>query len=209
MVLGKGFLSSKPFFSCKFFRLDRLLVREGGVYTPYLLGRHWFFRVSSFWFIYFFYLSKKKKGLKDMAWSSYIPIGTQILAATYTMTLRWFLEYFPRSFLGILYIVSKLKKSGIQQFKRCANWSYNKEDMDDWRKLRKEESKECQFHMIVRNGPESLFSQQRGNQFRINMWLLAQPCQMCQNGVIMWPIHLYFTWPCEMDHPHVKSTSIH
>ena len=36
--------------------------------------------------------------------------------------------------------------------------------MDDWRKLRKEESKECQFrmnmqifHMIMRNGPKSLF----------------------------------------------------
>ena len=27
-----------------------------------------------------------------MAWSSYIPIGTQILATTYTMTLRWYLE---------------------------------------------------------------------------------------------------------------------
>ena len=123
-----------------------------------------------------------EKSLKDMAWSSYIPIGTQILAATYTMTLRWFLEYFPRSFLGILYIVSKLKKSGIQQFKRRANWSYNKEDMDDWRKLRKEESKECQFcmnlqnfHMIVWNGLESLF---------------------CSN------LEISFTWTNEFSHEH-------
>ena len=39
---------SPSFFSCKFFRLHRLLVREGSVYTPYILRGHWFFGVSSF-----------------------------------------------------------------------------------------------------------------------------------------------------------------
>ena len=66
-----------------------------------------------------------------MAWSSYILIRTQNLGTTYTMTLRWKFEYFPRSFLGMLYIILKFEKVEIQHFKQCINRSWNKEDMDD------------------------------------------------------------------------------
>ncbi|RVW98204.1 hypothetical protein CK203_031873 [Vitis vinifera] len=37
-----GFPSRESFFSCKFCKLDRLLVREGGVYTPCILRGHRF-----------------------------------------------------------------------------------------------------------------------------------------------------------------------
>ena len=47
------------------------------------------------------------------------------------MTLRWNLEYFPRSFLGMLYIILKFEKAEIQHFKQYINRSWNKEDMDD------------------------------------------------------------------------------
>ena len=60
-----------------------------------------------------------EKRLKDKAWSSYIPIGTQILATTYTMNLRWYFKYFPRLFLGMQYILSNFEKSRIQRFKQC------------------------------------------------------------------------------------------
>ena len=52
-----------------------------------------------------------------------------------------------------------------------------------------------------------LFLQHLGNQFHMNMWLFAWPCQMRQNDVRMLPIHLYFAWPWKMDYPHAKSTS--
>ena len=35
------------------------------------------------------------------------------------------LEHFLESILCILYVFSKLRKSGIQRFKQCANWSWN------------------------------------------------------------------------------------
>ena len=123
-----------------------------------------------------------EKSLKDMAWSSYIPIGTQILATTYTMNLRWYFEYFLGLLLGMQYIFLKLKKSGIQCFKQYGDRRWNEEDIDNWRKLRKEESKECQFcmnlqnfHMIVWNGLESLF---------------------CSN------LEISFTWTNEFSHEH-------
>ena len=65
------------------------------------------------------------------------------------------------------------------------------------------------FHMIMWNGPKRLILQKLGNQFCMNMWIFAQPCQMYQNDVRMLSIHLYFTWTSEMDHPHAKSTSFH
>ena len=37
------------------------------------------------------------------------------------------LEHFLESISCILYVVSKLGKSGIQRFKRCVNWSWNEE----------------------------------------------------------------------------------
>ena len=42
---------------------------------------------------------------------------------------------FIESILYILYIVLKLKKLGVQCFKRCANWSWNEEVMSVWRQL--------------------------------------------------------------------------
>ena len=53
--------------------------------------------------------------------------------------LRINLEYFPKSILGIPYIGSKLKKSGVQLFKLCTNWSWNEDVMVIWRQLRKSE----------------------------------------------------------------------
>ena len=47
------------------------------------------------------------------------------------------LEYFLESFVYILYIISKLKKSEVQFFKQCANRSWNEEVMIIWRQLRK------------------------------------------------------------------------
>ena len=37
------------------------------------------------------------------------------------------LEHFLESISCILYVVSKLGKSGIQRFKRCMNWNWNEE----------------------------------------------------------------------------------
>ena len=49
--------------------------------------------------------------------------------------------YFLESISFVLYVVSKLGKSGVQRFKWCANWSWNKEVMAVWR----------QPHQVVRN----------------------------------------------------------
>ena len=38
---------------------------------------------------------------------------TQNLVTTFTLTLRINLEYFPKSIVGILYIISKFEKSGV------------------------------------------------------------------------------------------------
>ena len=55
--------------------------------------------------------------------------GIQNLVVTCTLNLRWNLEHFLKSILGMLFIVSKLRKSGVQNFKWCANWSWNEEVM--------------------------------------------------------------------------------
>ena len=39
------------------------------------------------------------------------------------------LEHFPKSIFYMLYTISKLRKSKIQHFKWCTNWSWNEEDM--------------------------------------------------------------------------------
>ena len=57
------------------------------------------------------------------------------LMALYTLTLRTNLEHFLESIIYILYIVSKLGKSGVQRFKRFANWRWNEEVMAIWRQL--------------------------------------------------------------------------
>ena len=49
------------------------------------------------------------------------------------------LDHLLESIVYIIYIISKLGKSGFQHFKRCAIWSWNKEVMAVWRQLRKVE----------------------------------------------------------------------
>ena len=39
------------------------------------------------------------------------------------------LELFPKSIFYIMYTISNIRKSRIQRFKRCTNWSLNEEDM--------------------------------------------------------------------------------
>ena len=55
--------------------------------------------------------------------------------AIYTLTLRKILEHFLDSILYIIYIISKIRKVGVQHFKWCANWSWNEEVMVILRKL--------------------------------------------------------------------------
>ena len=45
------------------------------------------------------------------------------------------LEHFLESIAYILYIISKVRKSGVQCFKQCANQSWNEEVMAIWRQL--------------------------------------------------------------------------
>ena len=88
------------------------------------------------------YYKVKKKAWKHGKWGMKQDLvtwkcRTQNLVATYTLNLRTNLEYFLESILEILYIFSKLKKSGVQLFKQCTNWSWNEEIMVIWRQLRK------------------------------------------------------------------------
>ena len=61
-------------------------------------------------------------------------------------------EYFLESISCILYVVSKLGKSEVQHFKRCANWSWNEEVMAIWRQphqaVRKFRS--CEINLSLR-----------------------------------------------------------
>ena len=62
-----------------------------------------------------------KCGMKqDLATWKFI---TQNLMVTYTLHLRTNLEHFLESILYILYILLKLGRAGVQQFKWYANWS--------------------------------------------------------------------------------------
>ena len=78
-----------------------------------------------------------KWGMKQdsVAWK----FRTQNLMVTYTLTLRTNLEHFPESILYILYIILNLGNLGVQNFKQCANWSWNEEVMANWRQLHKAE----------------------------------------------------------------------
>ena len=49
------------------------------------------------------------------------------------------LENFLESNSYMLYIISKIRKLGVQRFKRCAIWSWNEEVMAIWRRLHKVE----------------------------------------------------------------------
>ena len=59
--------------------------------------------------------------IHQVAWK----FKTQNLVVTCTLNLRKNLEYFPKSILVILYIISKLGKSRVQLFKLYTNWSWN------------------------------------------------------------------------------------
>ena len=50
------------------------------------------------------------------------------------------LEHFLESIVYIISIVSKLRKSKVQHFKRCANRSLNEEVMTIWRQLHQAEN---------------------------------------------------------------------
>ena len=74
--------------------------------------------------------------------------GSGAAAANFT-TVRHVLEHFLELKLFILYIILKLRKSGIQCFKRCMIWIWNEEVMAVWRRLCKAERKCCsrtKFH---------------------------------------------------------------
>ena len=63
-----------------------------------------------------------------------------------------YFEYFLESISCILYVFSKLGKSGVQRFKRCVNWSWNEEVMVVWRQphqvVRKFRS--CEINLLLR-----------------------------------------------------------
>ena len=75
--------------------------------------------------------------MENEAWNKIHQVAwkfrTQNLVATYILTLRTNLEYSLESILDILYIFSKLKKSGVQCFKRYTNRNWNEEVMTIWR----------------------------------------------------------------------------
>ena len=56
------------------------------------------------------------------------------------------LEHFLKSIFYMLHIILKLGKLGVQLFKRCAIWSWNKEVMANWRQLHKAED---EFHIDI------------------------------------------------------------
>ena len=66
-------------------------------------------------------------------------------------------EYFLESISFILYVVSKLRKLGVQRLKRCMNWSWNEEVMAIWRQPRKAERK------FLNRAPISQVVSQLGN----------------------------------------------
>ena len=96
--------------------------------------------------------------------------------ALYTLTLRTNLEHFMESIIYILYIISKLGKSGIQCFKWFANRSWNEEVMAIWRQLHQAKgsfrNSTYDFEIQLMNSK----STSKGHQFRIHplpLWCSA------------------------------------
>ena len=99
-------------------------------------------RISWVWKMRNDHYGVRKKARKQGKWgmkrdSAVWKFRTQNLMTIYTLTLKINLEHFPKSILDILYIVLKLRKSGVQGFKQCANRSWNEEVMVIWRQLHK------------------------------------------------------------------------
>ena len=87
------------------------------------------------------------------------------LMVIYTLIFRTNLEHFMESILYILYSVLKLKKSGVQHFKQCANWSWNEEVMAIWRQLHQVEgSFRNDFEIQLMNSKSTL----KWHQFEIH-----------------------------------------
>ena len=101
------------------------------------------------------------------AWSKIQPHGNSELKnrmTIYTLNLRTNLEHFPESILYMLYIVLKLRKSGVQKFKWCTNLISNKEVIVIWRQLHQTEvSFRNHFKIQIMNLKSTL----KGHQFQI------------------------------------------
>ena len=83
---------------------------------------------------------ERKVNMDNDAWSKiqlHENLELKNLIVIYTLNLKTNLEHFSESILYIIYIISKLGKSGVQLFKQCTNWSWNEEIMVIWRHLRK------------------------------------------------------------------------
>ena len=58
-------------------------------------------------------------------------------------------DHFPKFISCVLYLISKLGKSGAHSFKRCSIWSWKEEVMAIWRQLCKAERECCKPHPIL------------------------------------------------------------
>ena len=136
--------------------------------------------------------------MDNEAWNKFIKFawkfGIENLVATCTLDLRQNLEYFMKSILGILYIVSKLKKLEVQHFKQCANWSWNEEVMIIWKQV-------CRVERAFQNGFEIQLMNSKSNlkwrQFQIHrppLWYSPPPPQELHLGHsihLKWAPHNY------------------
>ena len=77
------------------------------------------------------------------------------------------LKHFLESIICILYIFSKLGKSGVQRFKWCANRSWNEEVMVIWRQLHQVENEFRNLFLVLRNFCKPIYPLQN--------WRIPQP----------------------------------
>ena len=77
------------------------------------------------------------------------------------------LEHFLESIIYILYIFLKLRKSGVQRFKQCANRSWNEEVMAIWRQLHQAENEFRNLFSTLRNFLKSIYP--------LRNWRISQP----------------------------------
>ena len=116
--------------------------------------------------------------MDNEAWSKFIKFAWkfgigQNLMITCTLMLRQTLEYFLKSILGILYIISKLEMSGVQCFKLCENLSWNKEVMVIWRQLRKVERAFWNYFEIQLMNSKSNSKWAQFQIYPLPLWCLA------------------------------------
>ena len=110
------------------------------------------------------------------------------LMVIYALILRTNLEHFSESILYILYIVSKLGKSRVQRFKRCANRSWNKEVMVIWKQLYKVEgSFRNDFEIQLKNSKSNLWIR---NPLRNDTNFEFTHCHFDVSSPLPWELHL-------------------